>query len=189
MDVNTPAKKATNGCVVQLDATNPMPVSAPENTARPMYDPTTAPAYKAPSADGLDDPDRRDDLEAAALYDLIETQVAPRFYDVDAGRILLDGQPLSLIRHRFCASLAPLLADYQGGSLRQYLAERDLPLVRTFSLIGARLPSREEAAHLLMPRHAPLLSVLTLSRDPSGRAVELAQSSSRADRFQYQVAT
>jgi len=61
--------------------------------------------------------------------------------------------------------------------------------VRTFSLIGARLPSREEAAHLLMPRHAPLLSVLTLSRDPSGRAVELAQSSSRADRFQYQVAT
>ena len=40
-----------------------------------------------------------------------------------------------------------------------------------------------------MPRHAPLLSVLTLSRDPAGRAVELAQSSSRADRFQYQVAT
>jgi len=102
---------------------------------------------------------------------------------------LLDGQPLSLIRHRFCASLAPLLADYQGGSLRQYLAERDLPLARTFSLIGARLPSREEASHLLMPRHAPLLSVLTLSRDPAGRAVELAQSSSRADRFQYQVAT
>ena len=102
---------------------------------------------------------------------------------------LLDGQPLSLIRHRFCISLAPLLADYQGGSLRQYLAERDLPLTRTFSLIGARLPSREEAAHLLMPRHAPLLSVLTLSRDPAGRAVELAQSSSRADRFQYQVAT
>ena len=25
----------------------------------------------------------RDDIEAAALYDLIETQVAPRFYDVD----------------------------------------------------------------------------------------------------------
>ena len=102
---------------------------------------------------------------------------------------LLEGQPLSLIRHRFCASLAPQLADYQGGSLRQHLAERDLPLTRTFSLIGARLPSREEAAHLLMPRHVPLLSVLTLSRDPAGRAVELAQSSSRADRFQYQVAT
>lgn len=100
----------------------------------------------------------------------------------------LDGQPLSLIRHRFCISLAPLLADYRGGSLRQYLGERELPLTRTFSLIGARLPSREEAEQLLMPRHAPLLGVLTLSRDPAGRAVELAQSSSRADRFQYQVA-
>ena len=46
MDVKTPAKKATNGCVVQLDATNPMPVSAPEKTASPMYDPTTAPMSK-----------------------------------------------------------------------------------------------------------------------------------------------
>ncbi|MCY1534174.1 putative transcriptional regulator PhnF [compost metagenome] len=101
---------------------------------------------------------------------------------------LLDGQPVSLIRHRFCASQAPLLADYRGGSLRHYLAERDLPLTRTFSLIGARLPSRDEAARLLMPRHAPLLSVLTLSRDLAGRPVELALSTSRADRFQYQVA-
>ncbi len=28
--------------------------------------------WAIPSADGLDDPDRRDDLEADALYDLIE---------------------------------------------------------------------------------------------------------------------
>ena len=33
----------------------------------------------------------------------------------------LDHQPVSLIRHRYCASHAPLLADYTGGSLRQYL--------------------------------------------------------------------
>ena len=39
--------------------------------------------WAIPSADGVDDPDRRDDLEAAALYDLIENEVAPRFYDVD----------------------------------------------------------------------------------------------------------
>jgi len=39
--------------------------------------------WAIPSADGLDDPDRRDDLEAAALYDLLEHEVAPRFYDVD----------------------------------------------------------------------------------------------------------
>ncbi|MCY1427996.1 putative transcriptional regulator PhnF [compost metagenome] len=101
----------------------------------------------------------------------------------------LDNQPVSLIRHRYCASHAPLLADYNGGSLRQYLSERDLPLTRTQSLIGARLPNREEAALLLMPRHLPALSVFTLSRDRDGRAVELAQSTSRSDRFQYQVVT
>jgi GntR family phosphonate transport system transcriptional regulator len=101
----------------------------------------------------------------------------------------LDNQPVSLIRHRYCASHAPLLADYNGGSLRQYLRESDLPLTRTQSLIGARLPNREEAALLLMPRHLPALSVFTLSRDRDGRAVELAQSTSRSDRFQYQVVT
>ncbi len=74
------------------------------------------------------------------------------------------------------------------GSLRRYLADKGLPLTRTYSLIGARLPNREEAARLLMPRHAPLLTVLTLSRDRTGQPVELAQSISRADRFQYQVA-
>ena len=101
----------------------------------------------------------------------------------------LDGHPVSLLRHRYCASHAPLLADYNGGSLRQYLSERDLPLTRTQSLIGARLPNREEAALLMMPRHLPALSVFTLSRDRDGRAVELAQSTSRSDRFQYQVVT
>ena len=39
--------------------------------------------WAIPSADGVDDADRRDDLEADALYDLIENEVAPRFYDVD----------------------------------------------------------------------------------------------------------
>jgi GntR family phosphonate transport system transcriptional regulator len=101
----------------------------------------------------------------------------------------IDGQPVSLIRHRYCASHAPLLADYKSGSLRQFLAARDLPLTRASSLIGARLPSREEASVLLMPRHLPALTVLTLSRDASGRPVELAQSTSRSDRFQYQIVT
>ncbi len=60
--------------------------------------------WAIPSADGLDDPDRRDDLEAAALYDLIESEVAPRFYDVDA-----EGVPtrwLEMVRHTL-KSLGP----------------------------------------------------------------------------------
>jgi starch phosphorylase len=37
--------------------------------------------WAIPSAEGVSDSERRDDLEANALYDLIEKSVAPRFYD------------------------------------------------------------------------------------------------------------
>ena len=60
--------------------------------------------WAIPSADGVDDPDRRDDLEATALYDLIENEVAPRFYDIGA-----DGVPnrwLEMVRHTL-KSLGP----------------------------------------------------------------------------------
>ncbi|GHB39829.1 alpha-1,4 glucan phosphorylase [Flexivirga endophytica] len=43
--------------------------------------PSADPAHD--TASSTMDPERRDDLEAAALYDLIETQVAARFYDLD----------------------------------------------------------------------------------------------------------
>jgi len=52
--------------------------------------------WAIPSADGLADPDRRDDLEANALYDLIQNSVAPRFYD------RTDGVPtrwVQMVRH------------------------------------------------------------------------------------------
>ena len=44
-----------------------------------LYD--GANGWAIPTADGIDDPDRRDDLEANALYELLATQVAPAFYD------------------------------------------------------------------------------------------------------------
>jgi GntR family phosphonate transport system transcriptional regulator len=101
----------------------------------------------------------------------------------------VDGQPLSLIRHRYCATRKALLASYRSGSLRQFLAARDVTLSRTLSLVGARLPTREEAGLLMMPRHLPVLTVLTLSRDQAGHPVELSRSTSRSDRFQYQFIT
>ncbi|MGZ4427827.1 MAG: DUF3417 domain-containing protein, partial [Nocardioidaceae bacterium] len=65
--------------------------------------------WAIPSADGIDDPDRRDDIEATALYDLIEHEVAPRFYDNDA-----EGVPyrwIEMVRHTL-KSLGPkVLAD------------------------------------------------------------------------------
>lgn len=39
--------------------------------------------WTIPTADGIADENRRDDLEAAALYDLVENRVAPLFYDRD----------------------------------------------------------------------------------------------------------
>ena len=39
--------------------------------------------WEIPTADGVADESRRDDLEAAALYDLLERSVAPKFYDRD----------------------------------------------------------------------------------------------------------
>jgi glycogen phosphorylase len=74
--------------------------------------------WAIPSAEGIDDPDRRDDIEAAALYDLIETEVAPRFYDHDA-----KGLPvrwIEMVRHTL-KSLGPkvlatrMLRDYTVG--------------------------------------------------------------------------
>src|SRR4030095_5941180 len=43
------------------------------------------PAYgwEIPSAEGVDGADLRDDLEAKALYDIIEDEIVPRFYDLD----------------------------------------------------------------------------------------------------------
>ena len=60
--------------------------------------------WAIPTADGVEDPDHRDDLEAAALYDLIENDVAPRFYDLDG-----EGVPtrwLEMTRHTL-KSLGP----------------------------------------------------------------------------------
>ncbi|OJZ73459.1 glycogen phosphorylase [Mycobacterium paraffinicum] len=39
--------------------------------------------WEIPSADGVADEGRRDDLEASALYDLLEQAVAPKFYERD----------------------------------------------------------------------------------------------------------
>ncbi len=60
--------------------------------------------WAIPSADGLADPDRRDDLESAALYDLISSQVAPRFYDRDGNGI--PTRWVQMVRHTL-KSLGP----------------------------------------------------------------------------------
>ncbi len=73
--------------------------------------------FAIPSADGIDDPDRRDDIEATALYDLIENEVASRFYDLDPSGVPL--RWIEMVRHTL-KSLGPkvistrMLRDYVG---------------------------------------------------------------------------
>jgi glycogen phosphorylase len=60
--------------------------------------------WEIPTADGVADPDRRDGLEASALYDLLDKSVAPLFYDRSP-----DGVPAGwteMIRHTLL-SLGP----------------------------------------------------------------------------------
>ena len=69
--------------------------------------------WEIPTADGVADPDRRDELEASALYELLAKSVAPLFYDA-AG----DGVPhgwIEMMRHAL-RSLGPLVrADRMVG--------------------------------------------------------------------------
>jgi starch phosphorylase len=72
--------------------------------------------WAIPSADGVEDPDKRDDIEAAALYDLIENEVAPRFYDLDE-----TGVPprwIEMVRHTL-KSLGPKVLSTR--MLREYV--------------------------------------------------------------------
>ncbi|GAA4114011.1 glycosyltransferase family 1 protein [Nocardioides fonticola] len=74
--------------------------------------------WAIPSADGVEDVDKRDDLEAAALYDLIENEVAARFYDRDA-----DGVPtrwVEMMRHTL-KSLGPKVLA--SRMVRDYVRE------------------------------------------------------------------
>ncbi|MDT9689749.1 alpha-glucan family phosphorylase [Streptomyces sp. P9(2023)] len=98
--------------------------------------------WAIPTADGAaaTDEDRRDDLEAAALYELIERRVAPRFYDRGA-----DGVPVrwtAMVR-RTLAELGPkVLADRM---VREYVEGLYAPAALAHRAMGPAA-ARELAA-------------------------------------------
>ncbi len=78
--------------------------------------------WAIPSADAAGDEAERDELEATALYDLIEHQIAPRFYDRGE-----DGVPtrwIESIRHTL-ATLSPRLSA--DRMVRDYVERLYLP--------------------------------------------------------------
>jgi glycogen phosphorylase len=78
--------------------------------------------WSIPSADSVSDPGRRDEVEAAALYDLIEKSVAPLFYDTRG-----DGLPtrwLEMVSHTLRGLGPRALATRM---VRQYVTELYAP--------------------------------------------------------------
>ncbi|MEU0570683.1 alpha-glucan family phosphorylase [Nonomuraea sp. NPDC005983] len=99
------------------------------------YDRTNG--WAIPTADGVVDPDRRDELEAAGLYDLIEHEVADRFYDRGP-----DGLPrrwMEMVKHTL-TSLGPKVLA--GRMLRDYV-------------VGLYTPAAVSARALSADQYAP----------------------------------
>ncbi|SFL50824.1 alpha-glucan family phosphorylase [Geodermatophilus ruber] len=78
--------------------------------------------WAIPTADGIADPDRRDEVEARAIYDLLSTQVVPRFYETDR-----DGIPtrwVEMVRHTLRETGPKVLATRM---LRDYVRQLYVP--------------------------------------------------------------
>ncbi|TCN32252.1 starch phosphorylase [Kribbella orskensis] len=93
--------------------------------------------WAIPSAEGIEDTDRRDDLEAHALYDLIEKQVAPRFYDGE-----VPGRWIEMLRHTIKELGPKVLATRM---VRDYVQQLYVPAAHS----SRRLNSTYEGAREL----------------------------------------
>ena len=126
--------------------------------------------WAIPSVAGVVSTERRDDLEADALYDLIENEVAPRFYDLDD-----DGVPtrwLEMVRHTL-KSLGPkVLATRQ---VRDYVRELYAPAARTSRALNSDYHGARELSHWKQRVRAawPSVRVEHVESDGVGDAAEV----------------
>ncbi|MCM0621901.1 alpha-glucan family phosphorylase [Nocardioides bruguierae] len=88
--------------------------------------------WAIPSADGLEDPDHRDDVEAAALYGLVEREVAPRFYDTDAAGV--PTRWTDMLRHTLLSLCPKVLASRM---VRDYVRQLYAPATASARALGA----------------------------------------------------
>lgn len=103
-----------------------------------MYDGENG--WAIPTADGVTDENRRDDLEASALYELLEESVLPKFYDRTDG---IPGRWVEMVRHTL---------EHLGPRV---LASR---MVRDYTL-GYYAPAAEAARAVNEDDHAGAKSV------------------------------
>ena len=100
--------------------------------------------WAIPTADGIEDPVRRDDLEANALYELLATQVGPAFYERADG--VVPERWVELVRH----TLTSLRPQVQATRMvREYVEDWYAPAARAAARANADgyQPARELAAY------------------------------------------
>jgi glycogen phosphorylase len=100
-----------------------------------------ADGWAIPSADGVEDPERRDVLESHALYDLLGLTVAPRFYDTGP-----DGLPrrwLEMVGHTLRA-LGPRVQA--SRMVRQYVEELYIPAAQASRALSEGVVAADSAA-------------------------------------------
>ncbi|MBC7373740.1 MAG: alpha-glucan family phosphorylase [Frankiales bacterium] len=85
-----------------------------------MYDGENG--WAIPTADGVTDPERRDDLEAQAFYELVEKQVRTRFYDRDDSGV--PQRWIDMVRHTLQTTGPKVLASRM---VRDYVHELYTP--------------------------------------------------------------
>lgn len=98
--------------------------------------------WAIPTADGVLDQDRRDDLEANALYNLIEKNVTPIYYDQSNG---LPARWLELVKHTLRTLGPKVLASRMVQDYVNLLYKPTAEAMRQFSADNARL-ARELAS-------------------------------------------
>jgi starch phosphorylase len=114
-----------------------------------MYDGSNG--WAIPTADGVTDPNRRDDLEATALYELISEHVVPMFYERDADGV--PGKWMSMVRHTL-ATLGPRVQS--SRMVREYVDHHYAPAARSVRAVAADgyRGSKEMAEYLAKLRAA-----------------------------------
>ena len=116
--------------------------------------------WEIPTADGLADDERRDDLEASALYELLEHSVVPTFYDRDHRGV--PTRWVEMVRHTLQVLGPKVLASRM---VRDYTEQYYVP-----------------AARSLRKTIEPGLSGAEDFNDPFGSARELADYRHRVER-------
>jgi len=110
-----------------------------------MYDGENG--WAIPTADGVEDPDRRDDLEAQAFYELVEKQVRTRFYDraVEGDAAGVPQRWIDMVRHTLQTTGPKVLASRM---VRDYVHQLYTPAARASRALSASSygPAKEVAA-------------------------------------------